>query len=61
MKNMYDVSTGRILVMMGSFAMGGAFKGMIDGRFLPTILGMTIAGVLYMIGFKAIERGAQNA
>ncbi|MCU5554847.1 hypothetical protein OCB15_18055 [Bacillus cereus] len=59
MKNTYDVSTGRILVMMGSFAMGGAFKGMIDGRFLPTILGMTIAGVLYMIGFKKIQGGCE--
>ncbi len=59
MKNTYDVSTGRILVMMGSFAMGGAFKGMIDGHFLPTMLGMTIAGVLYMIGFKKIQGGCE--
>ncbi|MCW1241894.1 hypothetical protein [Bacillus pretiosus] len=61
MKNVYDVSAGRVLVMMGSFGLGGAFKALIEGSFAGTLLGFTLAGALYMIGFKAIGRGAQNA
>ncbi|SCV23827.1 Protein of unknown function [Bacillus cereus] len=59
MKNINDVSTGRILVMMGSFAIGGAFKGIIDGHFFPTIFGAVLAGSLYMIGFKKIQGGCE--
>lgn len=59
MKNINDVSTGRILIMMGSFAMGATFKAIIDGHFLPTIFGAVLAGSLYMIGFKKIQGGCE--
>lgn len=58
--NTHDVTTGRILTMLGSFALGLTFKEMLDENTEKAIGGAIIALTCYTFGFKMLKSGVNG-
>ncbi|QWI73273.1 hypothetical protein ER45_030440 (plasmid) [Bacillus mycoides] len=58
--NTHDVTTGRILTMLGSFALGLTFKEMLDENTTEAICGAITTLVCYKFGFKMLKSGVNG-